>query len=291
VIAGPTAVGKTEVAIRLAEHLRIEIISADSRQVFKELTIGTAKPSGEELARIKHHFIGTKSIQEEYDAGQYGRDALELIHELFKTYDQLILCGGSGLYIKAVCEGFDDLPDIPEEVRNGIIKEYELNGLDWLQQQVKEKDPDYFLIVDQKNPHRLIRALELIRGTGQTVSALRKRKRIVHDFEIVKIGLELDREELYSRIDQRMDKMIEAGLFEEAKSFYQFKHLNALQTVGYREIFDYLDGLYDREEAIRLLKRNTRHYAKRQFTWFKKDQEMRWFKPMDWRKILDNLNR
>ncbi|HEY5826069.1 MAG TPA: tRNA (adenosine(37)-N6)-dimethylallyltransferase MiaA [Cyclobacteriaceae bacterium] len=285
VIVGPTAVGKTEVAIQLAEYLRTEIVSADSRQIFKELTIGTAKPSLAELARVPHHFIGNKSIHEEYDAGQYGRDALELTHQLFHQYDQIVLCGGSGLYVKAVCEGFDDLPEVPDGTRERIIESYEQLGLEWLQTQLKEKDPDYFLIVDQKNPHRLIRALELIEATQQPIGALRKQKKIQHDFDIVKVGLELDREELYSRIDERMDKMIETGLFEEAKSFYSLKELNSLQTVGYREIFDYLDGLYDREEAVRLLKRNTRRYAKRQLTWFKKDLEVQWFQPSNFDRI------
>lgn len=286
VVVGPTAVGKTEVAIRLAEELKTEILSADSRQIFKELTIGTAKPSPEELARAPHHFIGNKSIHEEYDAGQYGRDALELIHELLKKHDQLILCGGSGLYVRAVCEGFDDLPDVPEGMRDSIIKEYEEKGLPWLQQLVKAKDPDYYAIVDQKNPHRLIRALELIQTTNQTMANLRKKKTRVHDFDIVKIGLELNREELYQRIDERMDTMIETGLFEEAKLFYPFRHLNALQTVGYREIMAYLDGEYDKEEAIRLLKRNTRHYAKRQLTWFKKEEATPWIHPQNWKEVM-----
>lgn len=290
VVVGPTAVGKTEVAIRLAEELKTEIISADSRQIFKELAIGTAKPTPEELSRATHYFIGNKSIHEEYDAGQYGRDALGLIHELFKTHDQLILCGGSGLYVRAVCEGFDDLPDVPEGMRESIIKEYEEKGLAWLQEQVQEKDPDYFSIVDQKNPHRLIRALELIRATNQTIANLRRKKTVVHDFDMIKIGLELGREELYQRIDQRMDKMIEAGLFEEAKSFYPFRHLNALQTVGYREIMSYFDGAYDKEEAIRLLKRNTRHYAKRQMTWFKKDEATNWVHPANWEEIIRTIN-
>ena len=290
VLVGPTAVGKTEMAIQLADYLHTEIISADSRQIFKELNIGTAKPSPAELTRIPHHFIGNKSIHEEYDAGQYGRDALELIHQLFQQYDQVILCGGSGLYVKAVCEGFDDLPEVPEGTRERIIKNYEQFGLEWLQNQLKEKDPDYFLTVDQKNPHRLIRALELIEATNKSIGALRKQKKLQHDFEIVKVGLELDREQLYHRIDTRMDQMIDAGLFEEANSFNFLKNLNALQTVGYREIFDYLDGLYDREEAIRLLKRNTRRYAKRQLTWFKKDSEVQWFQPSDFGKIKSYIS-
>ncbi len=279
VIVGPTAVGKTAVSIQLAQELQTEIISADSRQIFKELNIGTAKPSTEELEQVKHYFIGNKSINEEYDAGQYGRDALELIHSLFKSYDQLVLCGGSGLYVRAVCEGFDDLPVVPEGIRKRIIDDYERLGLEWLQQQLKEKDPDYFSIVDQQNPHRMIRALELIEATQLPIATLRKKKTLQHDFDIIKIGLELEREELYQRIDARMDRMIEEGLFDEAESFYVKRELNALQTVGYREIFDYLDGQYDHEEAVRLLKRNTRRYAKRQLTWFKKDTDVKWFSP------------
>jgi tRNA dimethylallyltransferase len=290
VIMGPTAVGKTDVAIQLAQQLHTEIISADSRQVFKELNIGTAKPTPEELDMVPHHFIGNKSVRDDYDAGQYGRDALDLIHRLFQKYNQLILCGGSGLYVRAVCEGFDDLPKVPEGIRNRIIESYEKNGLDWLQKQLEEKDPDHFSAIDQRNPHRLIRALELIEATQQPISSLRKQKKLQHDFEIVKIGLELDREELYNRIDQRMDKMIFQGLFEEAEAFYSQKELNALQTVGYREIFDYLDGLYDKEEATRLLKRNTRRYAKRQLTWFKKDKEIQWFKPSDLKKMMTYIS-
>jgi tRNA dimethylallyltransferase len=289
VIAGATAVGKTDVSIQLAQELKTEIISADSRQIFKELTIGTAKPTEAELATVPHHFINYKSIQEDYDAGQYGRDALALINELFKKHNYLILCGGSGLYIKAVCEGFDDMPEISPDVRDSIIKKYNELGLEWLQEQVQEKDPDYFSVVDQKNPHRLVRALELIETTNQPVGFFRKKKKHFHEFDILKFGLELEREELYHRIDTRMDKMIEGGLFEEAKQFYPFKHINALQTVGYKEIFDYFDGKYDREEAIRLLKRNSRRYAKRQMTWFKKDMEMTWVQPSEWRTILNSI--
>lgn len=279
VIVGPTAVGKTSVAIQIAHELNTEIISADSRQIYKELEIGTAKPTREELAAAKHHFINVKSIGEDYDAGQFGRDALSLIHELFKKFDNLILCGGSGLYVKAVTDGFDDMPEIAEGIREKIITEYEAKGLKWLQQQVEASDPDYYSIVDQKNPQRLMRALELNYSTGQSMDKLRKKNKLTHSFNIVKIGLELDREELYHRIDGRMDAMIEAGLFEEAKRFYPQRELNALQTVGYQEIFGYLDGQYDKDEAIRLLKRNSRRYAKRQVTWFKKDKEIKWFTP------------
>jgi tRNA dimethylallyltransferase len=279
VIVGPTAVGKTLLAIQLAQQLGTEIISADSRQIYRELEIGTAKPTREERSAVTHHFVNVKSIEEDYDAGQFGRDALALIAELFKKFDTLILCGGSGLYVRAVTEGFDDMPEVAEGVREKIVQEYKANGLTWLQQQVEASDPDYYSIVDQKNPQRLMRALELNYSTGQTLDKLRKKNKLTHSFEIVKIGLELDREELYRRIDARMDAMIKAGLFEEAQYVYPQRDLNALQTVGYQEIFGYLNGSYDRAETIRLLKRNSRRYAKRQLTWFKKDKEVRWFGP------------
>jgi tRNA dimethylallyltransferase len=275
-IVGPTAVGKTALAMELAERLRTEIISADSRQIFREMEIGTAKPSAEELARVRHHFINIKSIEEEYNAGQFGRDAMEVIEKLFGAHDQLILCGGSGLYVKALLEGFDQMPEIPAGVREEIVAQYKKNGLAWLQGEVEKVDPEYFTQVDVQNPHRLIRALELNRASGQRVGALRKKNKKELPFEVIKIGLELPREELFQRIDERMDKMIEHGLFEEAEKFYPRKQLNALQTVGYQEIFGFMDGEYNREEAIRLLKRNSRRYAKRQLTWFKKDKEVEW---------------
>ena len=289
VIVGPTAVGKTSLAIQLAQQLVTEIVSADSRQIYRELEIGTAKPSLEELAAVKHHLINIKSITEDYDAGQFARDALSQITELFKKFDHLILCGGSGLYVKAVTEGFDEMPRVGDGVREKIINEYEANGLTWLQQQVEALDPDYYLIVDQKNPQRLMRALELNLSTGQTLDKLRKKNKLTHSFDIVKIGLELDREQLNQRIDSRMDGMIEAGLFEEAKKFYPQRERNALQTVGYQEIFGYIEGVYDKGEAIRLLKRNSRRYAKRQMTWFKKDKEIKWFRPDEFAKILELL--
>ncbi|HRG80114.1 MAG TPA: tRNA (adenosine(37)-N6)-dimethylallyltransferase MiaA [Cyclobacteriaceae bacterium] len=293
VLVGPTAVGKTEVALRLAEHFKTEIFSADSRQIYKELEIGTAKPTPEELSLVQHHFINTHSIRQSYDAGAYGREALALIHTLFEKHNTLILCGGSGLYIKAVLEGFDEMPEIPTGIRDQIIAEYELKGLPWLQEAVREIDPDYFEQVDINNPHRLVRALELFKVSGHRVSRLRVKEKRSHDFQIIKIGLQLDRDQLYTRIDTRMDVMIEKGLFNEAEHFFPNRNLNALQTVGYREIFDYLEGKYDREEAIRLLKRNTRRYAKRQLTWFKKDPEVMWFQADQVDQIiayLDNIN-
>ncbi len=286
VVVGPTAVGKTAVSIQLATYFKTEIISADSRQIYKELEIGTAKPSAEELAKVKHHFINTHSIEQDYDAGAYERDALVLINKLFEKYDTLVLCGGSGLYVKAVLEGFDEMPEIPEGTRANIIEEYQQKGLAWLQEKVKEVDPGYFETVDQKNPQRLMRALELHLAGNKPQHELRNQKKTVRPFEVVKIGLELDREELYQRIDSRMDVMIASGLFEEAERFYPKRNLNALQTVGYREIFDFLDHQYDKEEAVRLLKRNTRRYAKRQLTWFKRDAEIKWFKPNQLNEII-----
>ena len=281
VIVGPTAVGKTAVAIKLAQFYHTEILSADSRQIFKELNIGTAKPSPDELRLVPHHFINSKSIQDEYDAAQFGRDALQLITRLFKQYDTLILCGGSGLYIKAVCEGFDDIPQITKGLREELTQNYEQYGLEWLQNKMKLLDPDHLLDIDSKNPHRLIRALEVKMSTGSSIASFRTKNKLQHPFSITKIGLELPREDLYRRIDERMDRMIQDGLFEEAESLYPQLHCQTLQTVGYKEIFDFIDGNYDREEAIRLLKRNSRRYAKRQLTWFKRDAGIRWFSAND----------
>jgi tRNA dimethylallyltransferase len=286
VIVGPTAVGKTGLALHLAKHFQTEIISADSRQIYKELTIGTAKPTQPELARVPHHFIGILGIREDYDANRFGEDALSLINKLFERHDYLIVCGGSGLYIKGLLEGFDDIPEVADEVRDQLIEEFEAKGLLWLQNKMRELDPEHFKTIDQKNPVRLMRALEVRISTGKSISSFQTSKKKELPFRVVKIGLELDRAELYKRIDDRMDSMIQLGLFEEAKELYPFRSQNALQTVGYREIFDYLDGQYDREEAVRLLKRNSRRYAKRQLTWFKRDEEIVWFKSNEFDHIL-----
>jgi tRNA dimethylallyltransferase len=290
VIVGPTAVGKTAIAIELAKQFGAEIISADSRQIFKEMTIGTAKPSDDELNAIRHHFINSHSISETYDAAQYGRDALVLINDLFRRHKILILCGGSGLYIKALLEGFDDIPEVPESIREELNLNFEKEGLVWLQNKMKELDPDHFGNIDQQNPHRLIRALEVRMSTGHSIASFQKKARLDHDFNVIKIGLEVKREELYHRIDNRMDKMIDAELFNEAKSLYVYKDHQALQTVGYQEIFNFMDGHYDRDEAIRLLKRNSRRYAKRQLTWFKRDEEIKWFAPDSLPAIINWLN-
>ena len=281
VIVGPTASGKTALAISLAKMLDTEIISADSRQIFRELEIGTAKPGAEELGAVPHHFINTHSITEEYDAAQFGREALEVIHERFTVKNDLILCGGSGLYIKAVCEGFDDIPEIAPEIRSGLNEQYEANGLGWLQDQLVDLDPEQYGRMDHQNPHWLIRALEVKIGTGKSISEYQTRQKLEHPFTIIKFGLEVEKEELYKRIDARMDDMIARGLFEEARQMEPHKDHQALQTVGYREIFDYFEGAYDYQEAVRLLKRNSRRYAKRQLTWFKRDPEIRWINPLN----------
>jgi tRNA dimethylallyltransferase len=279
VIVGPTAVGKTALAIHVAREFHTEIISADSRQIYRELTIGTAKPNEAELKEVPHHFINTHSIREDYDAARFGEEALLKIYSLFETNEYVVVCGGSGLYIKALLDGFDDIPEVPDGIRDQLIEEFETKGLLWLQNKMRELDPEHFATIDQKNPMRLMRALEIKIATGKSISSFQKKVTKSLPFQVVKIGLELDRAKLYERIDQRMDEMIAAGLFEEARQLYSFKDKNALQTVGYQEIFDFIDGAYDQEEAIRLLKRNSRRYAKRQLTWFKRDEQVRWFKP------------
>jgi tRNA dimethylallyltransferase len=281
VIAGPTGVGKTAAAIELAQQLRAEIVSADSRQIYKEMTIGTAKPSREELLIVRHHFIDSHSVMEEYDAATFSEDALKVIEALFQKDDYVILCGGSGLYIRAVCEGFDEIPPIPAGIREELTFMYTEHGLEWLQTKMREMDPLRWETIDRQNPQRLMRALEVKMGTGLSITTFQKNNRRRHSFNIVKIGLELEREQLYKRIDMRMDKMIGLGLFEEAMQLYPFRHFHALQTVGYQEIFDYMDGKYDKDEAIRLMKRNSRRYAKRQLTWFRRDAEIKWFHPAD----------
>ncbi|WP_084438803.1 tRNA (adenosine(37)-N6)-dimethylallyltransferase MiaA [Algoriphagus mannitolivorans] len=278
-VVGPTAVGKTEVCIKLAKKFNTEIISCDSRQFYRELELGTAKPNAEELAEVRHHLINSLSIEENYDVKKFEKDALEIMASLFEEKDVVLMTGGSGLFADAITEGFDEMPDISSEIREMVIFEYRQKGLSWLQQEVEKEDPEYFQIVDQQNPQRLMRALEVIRGTGKKFSSFRVKKKAERPFNIIKIGLTRDREELYERIDQRMDQMIQLGLFAEAESFFEKRHLNALQTVGYTEIFGFLEGKYGREEAIRLLKRNSRRYAKRQLTWFRRDPEIQWFHP------------
>lgn len=259
--------------------LGTEVISADSRQMYREMNIGTAKPSAAELAAVRHHFINTLSVGEPYDAARFEQEGLELLEKIFEHHPVAILAGGSGLYVQALCKGFDDIPEVDEETRTEVRRDYEEKGLSWLQAEIRLHDPEFFARVDQQNPHRLLRALEVFRTTGQSILSFQGKNLTERPFDIIKIGLELPREELYNRIDTRMDSMIAQGLFEEARSLYAFKNFQALQTVGYQEIFEFLDGAYDEQEAIRLLKRNSRRYAKRQLTWFKRDTDTVWFHP------------
>ncbi|GCC51803.1 tRNA (adenosine(37)-N6)-dimethylallyltransferase MiaA [Chryseotalea sanaruensis] len=275
-ISGPTAVGKTALAIALAKQLGTEIVSADSRQVYKEMEIGTAKPSSEELNEVRHHFINSHSIHQDFNAGQYEREAYPLLQSLFKTHDHVVMVGGSGLYIKAVIDGFDEIPEVPESIRTSIEEQYSEKGIVWLQSALARLDPELYHTIDKQNPHRLIRALEVCTFTGKSIQHFRGKVKREHAFKLIKIGLEMERQQLYDRINLRMDKMIEEGLFEEAERLFPLRQLNALQTVGYQEVFDYLDGKYDRAEAVRLLKQHSRHYAKRQMTWFKRDQNVHW---------------
>ncbi len=253
-IVGPTAVGKTDLAIQLARSLKTEIVSADSRQFYKEMSIGTAKPSNEELSMVPHHFINSHSIGELYSAGAYGRDAVEKIGELHEAHKTVIAVGGSGLYLKAIWEGFDEMPEIDPEIRDGLNSELHRDGLPALLDELKEKDPDYFDKVDKQNSQRVIRALEVIRSTGQPFSSFRKEQKNELPYDQLKIGLNMERDVLFDRIDGRMDVMINAGLFEEAEKLYDHRNHNALQTVGYSEIFAYMDGEYGMEEATRVVR-------------------------------------
>jgi tRNA dimethylallyltransferase len=276
IVCGPTSAGKTPVAIELAKKFETEIISADSRQCFKELNIGVARPSEMELQTVKHYFIASHSIHDPVNAGSFEQFALKKVNEIFRTYNVAIMVGGTGLYIKAFCEGMDEMPDVPAEIRRSIILNYEKNGLEWLQRETQKKDPAFYKEGEIQNPQRLMRALEVAEVTGRSILDFRRGKKEERDFKIMKIGLELPKEELHRNINTRVDKMIEAGLVEEVKKLLPYKHLNALQTVGYAEIFDYLDGKTSLKEAIELMKTNTRQYAKRQMTWFKKDKDINW---------------
>ncbi|WP_291782246.1 tRNA (adenosine(37)-N6)-dimethylallyltransferase MiaA [Cecembia sp.] len=287
---GPTAVGKTALCLKLAKKFETEIISADSRQFYRETEIGTAKPSFAELQEVKHHFVGHKSIWDNYDVKTFENDTLSLLESIFKKKDLVILTGGSGLFIDVVCSGLDEIPDVDPLIRKELIESFEKNGIESLQKELESFDPEYFKIVDLNNPQRLMRALEVCRGTGKAYSSFRKKTKKERPFEIIKIGLYREREELYKMIDLRMDIMIEQGLFAEASQLFEYHHLNALHTVGYTEIFGYLKGEYNKEEAVRLLKRNSRRYAKRQMTWFRKDPEVSWFQPNQENEIIKHVS-
>lgn len=281
VVGGATASGKTAVAIRLAQHFGTEILSADSRQFYREMNIGTAKPSPEELAAAPHHFVDFLSIEDQYTVGDFERDALARLETLFQTQQYAVLCGGSGLFLRAVCEGLDKFPEIPTTIRQDLVTELEEGGIKALQAELLERDPAYYQVVDLQNPQRVIRALEVCRASGTTYSSFRSGQKAERPFKIIYLHVYREREELYQRINQRVDHMIEAGLEAEAKALFPFRQYNTLQTVGYQEFFAYFEGKTSYEEAIELIKRNSRRYAKRQLTWLRKRDHWKIINPND----------
>ncbi len=290
VIAGPTGIGKTALAIDVAKHFNTEIVSADSRQFYKELKIGAAFPNHKELSVVKHHFIGNLSITDEYNVSKYEQDALQTLETIFTTHNTAVLVGGSGLYLDAVCKGIDELPDPDPELRESIKTLFNENGITALQSKLKLLDPEYYNQVDRDNPKRLMRAIEVCITTGKTYTSLRLSNPKPRNFNIVKIGLFTDREVMYWRINQRTDKMIKDGLIEEAFSLLPFRNYNALNTVGYKELFNYFDKTITLEEAIDKIKIHTRRYAKRQLTWFNKDDKIIWIDINNIKNIYDVLN-
>ncbi|MBQ7553433.1 MAG: tRNA (adenosine(37)-N6)-dimethylallyltransferase MiaA [Bacteroidaceae bacterium] len=290
VLLGPTAVGKTELSLELAEMMQTEIISADSRQIYADLKIGTAAPTPEQLTRVKHHFIGTLQLADYYSAAQYADEVLSLLDNIFLTHDNVLMTGGSMMYIDAVCQGIDDIPTVDEETREMMWRKYEEVGLGGLQRELRLLDPEYYSAVDLKNHKRLIHALEICYMTGKTFTSFRQRKKAVRPFNIIKIGLNRERPELFGRINRRVDQMMSDGMLEEARQVYPYRQLNSLNTVGYKELFKYLDGEWTLDEAIEKIKRNTRVYAKKQLTWFKKDTSIHWFHPEQKQEIKTLLN-
>jgi tRNA dimethylallyltransferase len=287
VLLGPTGVGKTDVSINLATHLQCEIISSDSRQFYTEMIIGTAVPDKVQLEKVKHHFIRFISVKDYYSSSLFERDVLNLLPQLFEKNNVTIMSGGSGMYIDAVCSGIDDIPDIDPAIREKLLKRYSEEGIERLRMTLKLLDPEYYANVDLKNYKRIIRALEICESTGRPYSSFLKKQKRIREFGIIKIGLERPRNELYTRIDKRVDEMIETGLEEEANSLYNYRNLNAMKCVGYREFFDVIDGKITRDKAIELIKRNTRRYAKRQLTWWAKEKDIRWFQPEQVEEIIE----
>ncbi len=285
-IIGPTGVGKTELSIRVAKSLDTEIISADSRQVYRELEIGTAVPSKEQREEAPHHMLQHRSITDYYSAAMFEAEAISILTKLFKKYDRVIITGGSGLYIQALCEGIDDLPPIDPELRKTLIARLESEGLESLRFELKKLDPVSYQNIDLKNPKRILKALEVSLGSGEPYSGFLTREKKKRDFGIVKIGLNMERESLYERINLRVDEMMKNGLLEEVKNNISYRDQNALNTVGYKELFEFLDGKHSLEETVRLIKRNSRHYARRQLTWFNRDPDINWFSPVQLDEII-----
>jgi tRNA dimethylallyltransferase len=277
IIAGPTAAGKTAKAIEVAQHFNTAVISADSRQCYREISIGTAKPGPEELQAVPHYFINSHSIKEEVNVGLYERLALAYAAEVWKDRDVVVMCGGTGLYIKAFCEGIDNIPAAPPELRQAIQEQYEKNGMAWLQQEVQEKDPAFYAVAEIQNPHRLMRALEVLYASGQSITTFRTGNIVKRDFNIIKTGITLPKEQLHANIERRVHHMVADGLLEEVRSVISYRTHNALQTVGYKEVFDHLDGKLSWKEAVEQIIVHTRQYAKRQLTWFRKDADIKWF--------------
>jgi tRNA dimethylallyltransferase len=290
VLLGPTGIGKTDISVNIAGHFHSEIISCDSRQFYREMKIGTAVPSEEQLKRIPHHFIHFLSVNDYYSASLFERDVLNLLPELFIRNNILIMSGGSGMYIDAVCTGIDDIPDIEPAIREKYIRKYKEEGLESLRIGLKMVDPEYYSKVDLKNYKRIIRALEIFEATGRPFSSFLKKEHRERSFRPIKLGLSLSRDELYEKINQRVDRMINMGLEEEARTLFEIRHLNALNTVGYKELFEFFENKISREKAIELIKRNSRRYAKRQMTWWAKDKDIRWFHPEHEQDIIDYLD-
>ena len=289
VLIGPTGVGKTELSLRLAEHFHTSIVSADSRQIYADLKIGTAAPTSEQLKRVPHYLVGTLKLTDYYSAARYEEEAITILERLFQEHEVVILTGGSMMYVDAICKGIDDIPTVDTETREMMLQRYEAEGLENLCSELKLLDPEYYKIVDLKNPKRVIHALEICYMTGKTYTSFRTQKRKERPFRIIKIGLTRDRAELYNRINHRVDVMMEEGLLEEVRNVYPYRPLNSLNTVGYKEIFNYLDGTWELPFAIEKIKQNSRIYSRKQMTWFKRDEEIQWFHPDQEKEIMQVL--
>ncbi len=290
VITGPTAVGKTALCLDIAQHFGIPIINADSRQIYKELKIGTASPTDEQLAKVKHYFVGSLSLNDYYSASLFEQQTMEILEREFAKSDYALMAGGSMMYIDAVCDGIDDIPTVDDVTRETLKARLASEGLEPLVEELKQLDPEYYEIVDKQNPRRVVHGLEICLMTGKTYTSFRKREKKQRPFRIIKIGLNRDREELYDRINQRVDQMMDEGLLDEARNLYPMRHMNALNTVGYKEMFAYFDGTWTLEEAVERIKGNTRRYARKQLTWYKKDEQIRWFHPDEKDNILSYIS-